>query len=233
MIPVVDARILVVVVLSAVGCAPMPPEREERDRALMKAIEPCIKQYPGARVTSIDRHGRIDALVEDVRDLEGIRQCAQEALSRSPELRTIANGRLAAHAGRASVKIQTRGPAILVPALVNGVDATLLLDTGASFTIIRPDLARRAGIEPAWQAPRILATVTGGGQISIPLVRARSLGIRNAAVEAIDVGVYEALPSFPDVDGILGGNFLNHFRLTVDRQKRLLILVPSRPPKPS
>jgi predicted aspartyl protease len=232
MIPAVGAGILVVVVLSAAGCAPVPPEREERDRVLTSAVEPCTRQYPGSRLKSIDRHGRIEAQVEDFRDLEGFRQCVKQALARSPQAR-LATGQLAAHAARASVKIQTRGPAILVPALVNGVNATLLLDTGAGFTIIRPDLARRAGIEPAWEARRVRVTVAGGGQLSVPLVRARSLGINDAAVEAIDVGVYDALPNLPDVDGVLGGNFLNHFRLTIDRQRRLLILVPLRPPKPS
>lgn len=161
----------ILVPLLLAGCA-HPPERIERDAALEKAVEPCLRQYYGSRITAI------------------------------------------------------------VPALINGVPATMLLDTGASFTIVHPKLAQRAGIEIPLEARRVRTVVVGGGQIRMPLARARSLSVQQAAVEAIDVAVYDALPRLEGVDGILGNNFLNHFTLTVDRQNRTLLLVPLGGSKP-
>ena len=71
-------------------------------------------------------------------------------------------------------------------------------------------------------------TVAGGGQLSVPLVRARSLAIEQAEVHAIEIGVYDATPDLPDVDGILGTDFLGHFTLTIDRQSGTLLLAPQR-----
>ena len=70
--------------------------------------------------------------------------------------------------------------------------------------------------------------VVGGTRVSVPLVRARSVSVGNAAVEDLDVGVYDALPGRPDVDGLLGASFLHHFRFTVDRKNLRLILEPER-----
>ena len=62
----------------------------------------------------------------------------------------------------------------------------------------------------------------------MPLVRARTLSINEAAVLAIEIGVYEVVPDLPDVDGILGTDYLSHFTVTIDRQKGTLLLVPMR-----
>ena len=118
---------------------------------------------------------------------------------------------------------------MLVPVSVNGVEATFLLDTGASVTIIRPALASRAGVEVPARARRMYVRVVGGERFLVPFVKVQSLRVGDAAVEGIDVGVFEALGSFPaSVDGVLGGNFLNHFKVTIDRQGRRLTLEPSR-----
>jgi hypothetical protein len=75
--------------------------------------------------------------------------------------------------------------------------------------------------------------VAGGGQLAIPLVRARSLAVGEAEVHAIEIGVYDITPDLPDLDGILGADFLRHFRVTIDRQGGMLSLAPLRPPSPS
>lgn len=212
--------------LVVAGCAPMPPERAEFERMITVAAEQCARQYSGARVMSVDRDGRIYYEATDRGDLAPFEACVREALSRSRDIMAFTTGRLADHAAQTSVPIQKHGAATLIPALVNGVKANLLLDTGAAFTVIRPTLAQRAGIAPSSEAPRIQIIVMGGRQISVPIVRARSLGINEAVVEHIVVGVYDALPSLPDVDGVLGGNFLNHFRMTIDGERGQLILVP-------
>ena len=40
------------------------------------------------------------------------------------------------------------------------------------------------------------------------------------------VGVFDALPGRPEVDGLLGASFLHHFKFTVDRKNLQLLLEP-------
>jgi len=69
-------------------------------------------------------------------------------------------------------------------------------------------------------------SVVGGQRVAVPLVRARSVSVGSAAVEDIDVGVFDALPGRPEVDGLLGASFLAHFKFTVDRKNLQLVLEP-------
>jgi predicted aspartyl protease len=198
---------------------------EDRDRVLLSAAENCARQLSGARVTGV-RNGAVQIELKNHGDGVGFDRCYQEAAARA--LRALAAGRLAEHAADTSVTIDTTGSMVFVPALVNGLNARLLLDTGAGKTIIRPQLAQLAGIEPGREAPLAQITVAGGGQLSVPLVRAGTLSINEAAVLAIEIGVYEVVPDLPDVDGILGSDYLSHFTVTIDRQKGTLLLVPMR-----
>ena len=56
----------------------------------------------------------------------------------------------------------------------------------------------------------------------------QSVSVGSAAVVDLDIGIYDALPGRPDVDGLLGASFLHHFRFTVDRKNLQLILEPER-----
>ena len=113
-----------------------------------------------------------------------------------------------------------------MPVQINGVNATLVLDTGASQTMISPELARRAGMQVTRGAPLIAGNVVGGRRVSAPLVRARSLSVGAATVEDLDIAVFDALPGRPEVDGLLGASFLHHFKFTVDRKNLQLLLEP-------
>ena len=212
--------------LLAAGCA-VPLERSERERALRAAIEPCLKRYPSVKLTGIDDYGHVYARAPEHADVEGFERCSKEAIERE-HLALIGTGKLADSAAPATVAIRQAYSAFLVPVRINGISGTLVLDTGASETLIKPELARRAGLEVAYGAPRVRGNVVGGTRVSVPLVRARSVSVGSAAVEDLDVGVYDALPGRPDVDGLLGASFLHHFRFTVDRKNLRLILEPEK-----
>ena len=214
-----------VVLLVAFGPARAANE-EERDRVLLDAAQGCVRH--GAVVTGI-RKGVVQIEFSEHGDAADFERCYQEAAQRA--LEALAVGRLAENAVDTSAPIEIAGSAILVSALVNGANARLVLDTGATKTIVRPNLAQRAGIEPGRGAPHATMIVVGGGQLSVPLVRARSLAIGQAEVLAIEIGVYEATPDLPDVDGILGIDYLGHFAVTIDRQRRTLLLAPLRSPR--
>ena len=210
----------------AAGCA-LPPERTERERALRAAIEPCLKQYPSVKLTGIDDYGQVYARAPEHTDVGGFERCSKEAIERE-HLALIGTGRLADSAAPATVTIRQAYSAFLVPVRINGISGMLVLDTGASQTLITPQFAQRAGLEVAYGAPRVRGNVVGGTRVSVPLARARSLSVGAAVVEELDVGIYDALPGRTDVDGLLGASFLHHFRFTVDRKNLQLILEPEK-----
>lgn len=181
---------------------------------MRSAIGPCLQRYPSVKLTGIDDYGRVyvRAREHDMAEVEGFER--------------IGTGKLAAAAAPTSVAIRTAYTAFLVPVQINGVSATLVLDTGASQTMISPDLARRAGMVVTRGAPLLAGNVVGGRRVSVPLVRARSVSVGAAAVEDMDVAVYDALPGRPEVDGLLGASFLHHFKFTVDRKNLQLLLEP-------
>jgi predicted aspartyl protease len=212
-------------VLLVACCRASAAEDAEHDRALLSAAEDCARQLSGAMVTGI-RKGVVQLEIMDHGDGAAFDRCYQEAAPRA--LHALAVGRLAEQATGTRAAMDISGSMIFVSAAVNGVPARLLLDTGATKTMIRPMLAQLAGIEPGREARRARIIVAGGGELSVPLVRARSLAINEATVLAIEIGVYDATPDLRDVDGILGTDYLGHFTVTIDRQARTLLLAPQR-----
>jgi hypothetical protein len=104
--------------------------------------------------------------------------------------------------------------------------ATLLLDTGASQTAITPDMARQLGISPSDEAPRKTLVVFGGRKIEVPIVELSSIQVGDALVRNLKVGVSVINPKAHLVDGVLRGDFLRHFKVSVDRAASQLRLDP-------
>jgi predicted aspartyl protease len=130
-----------------------------------------------------------------------------------------------------AVPFATMRHTVLVHAVLNHQEpVTLLLDTGATRTLLTPDIARRLGISPEPDAPRSSMVTLGSQEGELPLVRLASLAVGDAAVEDLQVGVCTALPHAPFIDGLLGGDFLKHFMLRLDyARSRLQLLPPDTP----
>ena len=130
----------------------------------------------------------------------------------------VAGGAGSAHA---EVPFRLAGPVkplVLVEAFVNGRGPhTFVLDTGASATVLSPGLAAALRIERVAAEP-----MTGaGGMLQATLGRVSSLTVGNAALEDVTVMVADFLDELGVVvgaplEGILGYNFLRHFRVTLD-----------------
>ena len=103
--------------------------------------------------------------------------------------------------------------------LDGGTPAQFLLDTGASYCVIAPALASRLSLAPTGSFATI---ATANGPVRAPIVIVRELdlggGVCAHDVEAI---VHEAAPQ---LDGLLGLNFLNRYRYAVDPERRQLEL---------
>src|SRR5205823_10421010 len=84
---------------------------------------------------------------------------------------------------------------VLVHAVLNHQEpVTLLLDTGATRTLLTPDTARRLGNSPEPDAPKSSIMTLGAHQKDLPLMQLASLAVEDAVVEGLQVGVCTTLP---------------------------------------
>ena len=126
---------------------------------------------------------------------------------------------------RTSVAIEALGTSFVVVVTINATSrARLLVDTGATMTLIRPRLAERIDglVEVDGLRPSII--VASGDRVTVGLARLRSLALGDFEVEGLHVGIYDVAPQLADFDGLLGTDFLHRFTINVDGAARRLSL---------
>lgn len=123
-----------------------------------------------------------------------------------------------------TVPVERLGNLLIVSTTVNGSRPTrLILDTGASHTILSPAVAIDLGLygDPRGQ---LVTLRTAGGPVQAEIVPIESIQIAGAEVKDSLAAIYD-LPDVPTgVDGLLGLTFLGHFQVTLDTAKGLLHL---------
>lgn len=112
----------------------------------------------------------------------------------------------------------------VVPALIENQGRSLYLpmivDSGASYLTVRPDVFDQLGITPIREAPLVTASqraVAPLGQVDKVTVGSRCFAVN---VEMISIRFPEDLPA----EGLLGASFLRHFLVSMDYEKRKLEL---------
>jgi hypothetical protein len=220
---------LITVALGASSAASRPPQSTPRDLLLQTARQ-CELETSGVHVWGVNERGQVEFSSRTSEERRKFTDCvggrARERIERAKA--ALAPGRpvpAADGSRQTSIPIVVTGNLIRVELIANGSEhLTLLLDTGASRTTLRSATANRLGIDPPPNAPRWPTTLADGRVIVVPYTRLRSLGLGSLTVEDIDVGVYDLLPGASAVDGILGGEVLGHFLLTIDRRRERLEL---------
>ena len=125
----------------------------------------------------------------------------------------------------AAVSLQALGNQFLVDAWLNNSQAAvLLLDTGASLSIISRRLLEALRI-PYQSADRSAWFSTAGGRIRAPVITLDSIALDGVVVENIEVGVIDEFDN-QQFDGLLGMNFLRHFEFFIDQNENRLKLSP-------
>ncbi len=163
------------------------------------------------------RPARVDAVVDLRRDAAAIPR-SPEAPPRPPAPPPVVT----------RIPIQSGGTApIVVGGTVNGQrPVTMILDTGASYTILSPRLFSQLGLSIPASAPLVQFVIAGGQRVRAPLVTVDSLEIGHSRVGSLEVLAYDAIPEDPTLDGLIGLNFLNHFTVNIDRGAGVLTLAP-------
>jgi predicted aspartyl protease len=118
---------------------------------------------------------------------------------------------------------------IIVDLLIEAADGRsslvipVVLDTGASMTIIATDIMGRLGYDPANPALDRQRIVTGSGIEYAPRTSVRAITAIGQRVANLDVLCHD-LPPESGVDGLLGLNFLRQFKLVIRFRKGILDL---------
>ena len=122
----------------------------------------------------------------------------------------------------AEVDLLRRGEIWITEVLLNErVKRHLVVDSGASFMLINPQIAKELDITVNESTPFIPMT-TVSGYILVPLVTLRSIRVGKAEAENVEAVIY-TLPS--GGGGLLGNSFLNKFRVTLDSIQGKMTLV--------
>lgn len=120
------------------------------------------------------------------------------------------------------IPIQTNGSAVIVPVILNrAVQTNMILDTGASFTVVSQHLAGRLGLKPT----RRVSLVTANGTIGAPLAPLGSLKVGEAEATNLTVVIQDFSPT-PGLGGLLGLDFLSRYHTSIDSRRQLLVLAP-------
>jgi hypothetical protein len=124
--------------------------------------------------------------------------------------------------GSIIVPVNLSGRSVIVPVTFNRtLTANLLLDTGASVTMI----SRRIASSLALYSTRSGLFSGIGGRVVAQIARVDSIKVGDAEVGGMSVSIYDFAAS-PQIDGLLGMDFLGRFRVSVDSAKQVLVLSP-------
>ena len=102
----------------------------------------------------------------------------------------------------------------------------VILDTGATYSTLSADALDEIGVHIAPDAPWVELR-TAGGLIEAPLALVDAIWLGEFPVEWVTVAVCEACSHAP-IEGLLGLNVLQRFRVSIDHESRKIELHPRR-----
>lgn len=123
-----------------------------------------------------------------------------------------------------AIDLTRRGDHFVVSATLNNRKMNLMIDTGASTTVLTQKAFSklRTGRFNSDFIGEYLVN-TAGGQIKAPIYRLRSMAIADYRIKDIAVVVLP-MEEFSQADGLLGMNFLREFDFRIDQLRALLFL---------
>jgi clan AA aspartic protease (TIGR02281 family) len=114
------------------------------------------------------------------------------------------------------IELNKIGSQFSINILIDNAPLTLLLDTGASYTLIDEDIV------PTLNIQREIILNTAGGEITAYLATANTLTLDD--IELTDFSLTVAPFKEKGFDGLLGMNFFEKFKFKIDQNRSLLYL---------
>ena len=131
--------------------------------------------------------------------------------------------------GEITVPLTKNGGSLVVQVTLNQErSAQLIVDTGASMTVLSTQAAIDLGILGTTDN-ELLTVNTAGGSVQVNMNYLSSLTVGTAQATNVAVAIHD-LPDIPEhIEGLLGMSFLKHFLVTLDAEHARLILRPKQP----
>jgi len=117
------------------------------------------------------------------------------------------------------VRIKRKSPIILPVAIKGGKTnkVYMIMDTGARVTMLSWEALEFCGYKP-YLSRRTTKVTTANGVIECPLIKVKEISGGEFKVENIDVICHD-IPELIRVDGLIGLNFIENFRICIDYKK--------------
>ena len=117
--------------------------------------------------------------------------------------------------GNAMLHYNANASGIIVPVEVNGVHAHMLLDTGATRTVMSSSLAKQADIERSDLQGDVVSTANGDTTVMIG--RAEKISVGGASLKDVPVWIQssDSASLGEGIDGLLGLSFLVNFQVHI------------------
>lgn len=190
--------------------------------AISRAPSDALLRYH--RAGALTQLGRWNEAVDEYERVLQLRPSEQVALASRSALKSLLplTRRTAVSAGGdrdvSTIRMdRSRGGWIAEVVLNDARRARFLVDTGASVTVLSPELADAIGIAPSPRA-RIMRFQTLAGVTEAPVVTIPSLRLGELEARDIIAVIHETV----GLDGILGNTFLARYTVTLDAQQGLL-----------
>jgi len=130
--------------------------------------------------------------------------------------------RLPPSAALRAVPLEADEVGYLVQARINGGGPVrLVLDTGATTTVLSPGAAQRLGLRVRRDPPVLIRTA--GGTVTAGTAEVAELEVGGRRAGPLQVVVHDAVPG---ADGLLGMNFLGQFHVELRAGEQALLLTP-------
>lgn len=127
--------------------------------------------------------------------------------------------------GAPPIPIELRfGDLVIVEALVNGMKARLLLDTGFGVTWVSEKFARRAGMAATTHNITLADVNSSSRQTPLALVRELRLGGLTVTNHPVAIGHLLFVEWFVGVDGVIGWDVLQHGDITWDFPSKVMTI---------
>jgi clan AA aspartic protease (TIGR02281 family) len=127
-----------------------------------------------------------------------------------------------------TVPLTKNGGSFVVHVMLNQErSAQLIVDTGASMTVLSTQAAIDLGILGTTDN-ELLTVNTAGGSVQVNMNYLASITVGTAEATNVAVALHD-LPDIPEhIEGLLGMSFLKHFLVTLDAEHARLILRPKQ-----
>lgn len=157
-----------------------------------------------------------EAILLDLLNNSYYRESAQKLLSRIEKVRLQ----------QTAIKLQAIGEHYLVSGIVDRESrVSLMIDTGASLSVLTQE---RFDQLQSWSVPEFMGETllnTAGGQVTAPIYQFERFQIDEFFVDKMNFVVLP-IEGVSNYDGLLGMNFLKHFKFEIDQENNLFILSP-------